>query len=153
MRQLEPADPLHDGSREGPPLVAEELALEEPGGNGSAVELDETTVTPRAECVDQTGDASLPRSGLAAEEHDGVRRGDTLREAHHLPQRHALTQDAVRGGRAPQGVAPGAAPFGGPAAGGDPRQVARGCGPVCVERSKRRRRFVHGDPPMTHGFE
>src|ERR1043165_4827039 len=39
--QLEAADALRDGSRERPPLVTEQLALEEAGGDGGAVDLDE----------------------------------------------------------------------------------------------------------------
>ena len=39
--QLEAADALRDGAGEGAFLVAEELAFEQAGGDGGAVELDE----------------------------------------------------------------------------------------------------------------
>ena len=41
VRQLEAADLLADGAGEGALLVAEQLALQEPRGDGRAVELDE----------------------------------------------------------------------------------------------------------------
>src|SRR5207253_3689410 len=41
VRQLEAPDPLRDGAREGPSLVAEQLALEKTGRDGGAVELHE----------------------------------------------------------------------------------------------------------------
>jgi len=39
VRQLEAADLLSDGAGEGALLVAEQFALQEPGGNGRAVEF------------------------------------------------------------------------------------------------------------------
>jgi hypothetical protein len=44
--ELEAPDPSRDGARERAPLVSEQLALEEPGGDGGAVELDERTAPP-----------------------------------------------------------------------------------------------------------
>src|SRR5207253_6290238 len=57
--ELEAADPSRDGTGEGAALVAEELALQEAGGDGGAVELDERASAPGAERVDQ---APAPRS-------------------------------------------------------------------------------------------
>src|SRR5207244_5387672 len=51
VRQLEPPDPLRDRTREGAPLVAEELALEETRRDGRAVELHERAFPTPAQVV------------------------------------------------------------------------------------------------------
>src|SRR5205823_1500853 len=74
IRQLEPPDPLCDRAREGAALVAEELALEQTGRNGRAVELHERPLAAPAELVDGAGDQLLARARLAADDHGGVGR-------------------------------------------------------------------------------
>src|SRR5437016_7327285 len=67
VRELEAPDPSSDGTRERAPFVPEELALEETGGDGGTVELDERTV-PSAEAVYQLSDHLLAGAGLAPDE-------------------------------------------------------------------------------------
>ena len=86
--QLEAADLLADGAGEGALLVAEQLALQQPGGDGRAVELDEGAVPPRAQLVQGAGDEFLARARFAPNEHGGVGGGDGL----------DLLQDPAQGG-------------------------------------------------------
>src|SRR5262249_47601904 len=86
--QLEAADLLGDGAGEGALLVAEQLALQEAGGDGGAVELDEGAVAARAEVVQGAGDQLLAGAGLAADEDGGAGGGDGL----------DLFQDPAEGG-------------------------------------------------------
>src|SRR5207253_6902046 len=68
VRELEAADPARDGTGEGAALVAEELALQQAGGDGGAVELDERASAPGAQRVDQAADQLLARARLAPDE-------------------------------------------------------------------------------------
>ena len=99
MRQLEAADPSCDGAGEGAPLMAKQLALEEPGGNCGAVELDEGASAPGAVRVDQVGDQLLARSRLAPDEHDGVGGCHGPDQAEHSPERQTRADDSVGGVR------------------------------------------------------
>ena len=91
--QLESADFLADGAGEGALLVAEQLALQQPRGDGRAVELDEGPVSPRAQVVQGAGDEFLARAGFAANEHRGVGGGDRLDLLQHPAQGGALPDD------------------------------------------------------------
>ena len=91
--QLEAADLLADGAGEGALLVAEQLALQQPRGDGRAVELDEGPVPARAQVVQGAGDELLARAGLAADEHRGVGGGDRLDLLQHPAQGGALADD------------------------------------------------------------
>ena len=63
--QLEAANFLRDGAGEGAFLVAEQLALDQPCGDGRAVELDEGPVAAGAQLVEGAGDEFLAGAGLA----------------------------------------------------------------------------------------
>src|SRR5262249_39822068 len=63
--ELEAADATDEGAGEGAALVAEELALEELGGDGGTVELDEGAGAAGAGVVDGAGDELLAGAGLA----------------------------------------------------------------------------------------
>ena len=78
VRQLEASHLLADGDGEGTLLVAEQLALQEPRGDGGAVELDERAALAWAQVVQGAGDELLARAGLAADEDGGIGRGDSL---------------------------------------------------------------------------
>ena len=60
-------------------LVAEQLALDQAGRQGGAVDLDERLVAPRAGRVDGAGDQLLAGAGLAGDQHRGVGRRDADR--------------------------------------------------------------------------
>ena len=98
MRELEAADPSRDGTGEGAALVAEELALQEAGGDGGAVELDERATAPGAERVDQAADQLLASSRLAPDEDGRIRRGHTLDQTDDSPERQAPADDSMDGG-------------------------------------------------------
>ena len=73
--------------------MAEQLALQQPGGDGRAVELDEGAVPARAQVVQGAGDQFLARARLAADEHGGVGGGDGLDLLEHPAQGGALADD------------------------------------------------------------
>ncbi len=93
VRQLEAAYPLADGAGEGALLVAEQLALQQPGGDGGAVDLDEGPLAADAEVVQRTGDELLARAGLASDEDGGVGGGDNLDLLEGAAQGGALADD------------------------------------------------------------
>src|SRR5512133_2357242 len=76
--------PTLDGSREGPLLVTEQLALNQSLGDGAAVDLHERSRRARTQFVQQCRCRTLPRTSLA-QKHDGrARRSDLGQEASHL---------------------------------------------------------------------
>jgi hypothetical protein len=93
--QLEAADFLRDGAGEGAFLVAEQLALDQPCGDGRAVELDEGPVAAGAQLVEGAGDELLAGAGLAADEHGGVGGGDGFDLLQHPAQGGAPADDLV----------------------------------------------------------
>src|SRR5262249_20293900 len=80
--QLEAADLLHDGAGKGAFLVAKQLALQQPGGDGGTVELDEGPLPARAQVVEGAGNQFLAGASFAAHEHGGAggRHGPALLE-------------------------------------------------------------------------
>ena len=80
-----------DGAREGALLVAEQFALQQPRGDGRAVELDEGALAARAQVVKRTGDEFLAGAGFATNEHRGIGGGDRL----------DLLEDPAQGGAPP----------------------------------------------------
>src|SRR5262249_51609183 len=86
VSQLEAADLLRDGAGEGALFVAEQLALQQAGGDGSAVELDEGAVLAGAQLMEGAGDELLAGAGLATDQHGGIRRGDGFDRLQHPAQ-------------------------------------------------------------------
>src|SRR4029077_5565024 len=78
VRKLEPSDPLCDRACECPPLVAEQLALEQARWDGGAVHLDERALPAWAGVVDRAGNQLLSRPGLAEDEDGRVSRRHDL---------------------------------------------------------------------------
>src|SRR5262249_12675168 len=93
--QLEPANPLRDRAGERPPLVAEQLALEQARGYGSAVDLDEGPVAAPARIVDGASNQFLSRAGLAQEEGGRVGRRHDLDLVEDVSERRTLTDHAL----------------------------------------------------------
>ena len=78
-----------------PLLVPEQLALEQPGGDGGAVQLHERPAAAAAQVVDGAGDQLLAGTRLPLDEHGGVGRRDDLDLLQHLLQRRALADDLL----------------------------------------------------------
>ena len=72
VRQLQPAHLARDGAGERAFLMAEELAFEQAGGNGGAIQLDKGALAARAQAVDGTRQQLLAGSGFALDEHGRV---------------------------------------------------------------------------------
>jgi hypothetical protein len=72
--ELEARQPPAQRPGEGARLVAEELAVEQPLGEGGAVQLDEGLVPARREVVEAGGDELLAGAPLADDEHRPVER-------------------------------------------------------------------------------
>jgi hypothetical protein len=91
--ELEAAHPLGDGSGEGPLLVSEQLAFEEPGGDGGAVDLHERSIAPSAQAVNRARHQLLPGAGLALDENRRVGRCDGLDQLENSFELRALADD------------------------------------------------------------
>src|SRR6202008_3793794 len=91
LRQLETSDPLHDGAGKGALLVAEQLALQQPGGDSRTIQLDERAAPARAQVVQGPSDELLARAAFAPNEYGGAGGGDRLR----------FLENAVEGGAIP----------------------------------------------------
>ena len=62
--ELEPSDLAGDGTGERPPLMAEQLAFDQPGRDRSAVHRHQRAVPAAAEAVDAARDQLLARAGF-----------------------------------------------------------------------------------------
>src|SRR5262249_58037096 len=89
----EATDPRRRRSREGAPLVTEELALEEGLGNRRARQLHQHAVGTAALPVDLAHHELLARAGLAEHQHGGVGWGHLLYLHQHRPQRETLSDE------------------------------------------------------------
>ena len=78
VRQLEAADLLRDGAGKRPLLVTEQLALQEAGGDGRAVQLDERARATPAQIVDRAGDQLFARARLPLNQDRRICRSDDL---------------------------------------------------------------------------
>ena len=67
--EFEAADLLRKSTGEGAALVAEKLGFEEPGGNGGAVNLDESAFTARAEIMNRPSHEFFPGARLTMQQH------------------------------------------------------------------------------------
>jgi hypothetical protein len=72
VRQLEAARFLRNGAREGPSLVAEQLALQQSRRNGRTIHHDEGVVAPESLLMDGASDVLFARTGVPLEEGGGV---------------------------------------------------------------------------------
>src|SRR5437899_516328 len=96
VRVLELARLATMRAREGALLVAEELGLEQPLGNGGAVDLDEGPLAARGGHMDGAGDAVLAPTALTSDPDGQCRRGQAIAtRAHALPSLARERPDAV----------------------------------------------------------
>ena len=94
---LELADPLAIGSREGPALVAEHLALQQVFGDGGAVDRPERPRGAAAVVVDGPSHQFLAGAGLAKDQHRYVLGGDPADSLVDLLHGGAAADEQVRG--------------------------------------------------------
>ena len=103
--QLEPANLRAVGAGVGALLAAEQLALDQVGGEGGAVDGDERAVAARAAAMDGARQEFLARAGLAEEQHRGRGRGHLRHPEHDETQGVTVADDLVivlgLGGRGP----------------------------------------------------
>ncbi len=95
VRQLQAAHLAHDGAGECAFLMAKELAFEQAGGDGGAIQLDKGALAARAQPVDGARQQLLAGSRLALDQHGGIGRGHRLNLAQHVAQARALAHDVV----------------------------------------------------------
>ena len=88
--ELEAAEALLHRPGERPPLVAEELGLEEGVGERPAVDLHEGALRARREAVDGPGDQLLAGARFPVDVDGGVGLGHLLHRGEHLPHHLAL---------------------------------------------------------------
>ena len=81
VRQFDAADFLADGPGKRALLVAEQLALEQSGGDRGTIELDEIAVFAAAHAVNGARDPFFSGAGFAGDQHDGIGVGDDGRVA------------------------------------------------------------------------
>ena len=93
--ELEPARLLLGGPREGPPFVAEQFRFEQLGRQGRAVDLQPGLRRPAREVVDCPRDHLFARTGLALNEHRGVRVRQLDHEAFDGPHLLAASKDLL----------------------------------------------------------
>jgi hypothetical protein len=93
LRELEPSDPLRDRAGERPPLVAEQLTLEQARGDGRAIDLDERALAAPAGIVDGAGDQFLSRACFAEEENGRVSRRYDVDLVEDVPERLTIADD------------------------------------------------------------
>src|SRR5262249_9408194 len=93
VSELEPSDPLGDRAGERPPLVAEQLALEQARRDGGAVDFDEGPMAAPARIVDGAGNQFLSRAGLAQEEDGRVGRRHDLDLVEDVSERRTVADD------------------------------------------------------------
>src|SRR5262249_1106751 len=96
--QLEAALAAGEGAAESALLVAEQLALDQAGGQGGAVDFDERVAPAPAwgtGGVDGAGDQLLARARLAGDEHRGVGGGDAADLVQHVQQGGAAADDLL----------------------------------------------------------
>src|SRR5712692_5272107 len=87
MCQFEAPDALRDGSSKSASFVTKEFAFEEPGRDGSAIQLHEGVRAAWAEVVNRARDQFLTSAGLTVNQHRGIGRGD----------RFELAEDGAKG--------------------------------------------------------
>ncbi len=90
LRELEAAGPRPHRAGEGPPLVAEQLGLEQALRDGGAVDRHERPVLPGAEAVDSPRQDFLAGAALAPDQHRQIGGGGAMGHLHHALERLAL---------------------------------------------------------------
>ncbi len=94
--QLEAARLPGEGAREGPALVAEELAFDEVGRQGGAIDLDERPLPASAGTVNRPGDQLLARAGFSEDEGGRIGGGNLIHLVEHVFQCIAAADDLLK---------------------------------------------------------
>jgi hypothetical protein len=89
------ADSLRNGASESASLMAKKLAFKKIGGNGGAVQANESAAAPRTEIVDGTRDQFLAGACFSLDEDAGVGGRNALDIFQHRPQLSALPYDLL----------------------------------------------------------
>ena len=95
VRQFQTAHLARDSAGECALLVAEQLAFQQAGRNGGAVELDKRPVAPRAQPVDGARQQLLAGARLSLDQHCGVGGGYRFDLLQYLAQAGALAHDVL----------------------------------------------------------
>src|SRR5215831_15532336 len=103
MCEREETGSVAHGSSEGAADVPEELALEQGGREGRAVDRLEWRLPTGALCVDRPRHQLLSRPGFAPDQHGAMRRGDASDQGEDRLHRGGHAVDAVEGTE-PQGT-------------------------------------------------
>src|SRR3990172_814660 len=104
LRRLELTLVATPGTREGPRLVTEELALEDPLRQRAAVDDDHRVVASRGTGMDGAGHELLARPRLSGDEHRGVGGGDGGHELEDVLHRRRVAEERRGGGDALQAL-------------------------------------------------
>src|SRR2546430_12623610 len=95
--KLELPRPIRERPGEASLHVAKELALDQLGGNGGAIDFDEGTRRTRAERVNRARDQLFSGAVLAGDQHTCRRGSHLLEQTDHVPDRLARADDLVLG--------------------------------------------------------
>ena len=96
VRLLEPADLLSNRTGVGAALVAEQLALEQPGGDRRAIHPDHLLPPPGTELVNRLREDFLAAAGFTRQQHGGTGRRHLLDLRQRRANRGALGDDLTR---------------------------------------------------------
>jgi hypothetical protein len=96
--ELEPAWLSHYCASKGALLVSEQFALQQPGGNSRAVQLDERSITPCASIVNGLGDQLFPGTRFSLNQHAGVGWSHNLHLSQYASQGQAPANDVFKNG-------------------------------------------------------
>src|SRR5580704_8905108 len=98
MCNLEPSDLLCDRAGERSSFMAEQFTFEQPGRDGSTVELDEWSILARAETVNSARDKLFARAGLAEQEDSRVSAGHGFDHLQQTSENRTFSDDAFETG-------------------------------------------------------
>ena len=143
IRELEAPDLAREGAGERAFFAAEQLALDQRGRDGAAVDAHHGTAAPRAPLVDLRREQLLAGAGLAEEQHRRVGRRHLLDLIDDATHRGTLADDRVKAEQ-DRRVALNAQPVERPVA-GERRQVVRLGG---ADRKGLRYGSRHGKSPV-----
>ena len=96
VRQLEPALTLTDGAREGPLLVAKQLALQQSLGECRTIDGDKRSVTARRGFVDGPRHKFFAGTGLAEDQDRADRLGHVADQLEDIVHSRAFAQDVMK---------------------------------------------------------
>src|SRR6266567_6873987 len=93
MRQLHASNFLADCTGKSAFLVTEQFTLQQSGGNGGTIELDEWGFLAAAHTVDGAGYKFFSSTGLAKNQHRGIAGGNDGHLVENLPEGGTIAYD------------------------------------------------------------